>query len=543
VLGCVWRVRIAGVVAGLAVLCALYFRFAGSHARVIDRVEFREPSGKVLTDFFDGLPKDPRYDLKLIRAQVAAVAQSACSSGAPGFWSRILGKLSPVGIARAQGNCAPTQCTQQVGFSRVTPDPSCGNEACGTGFYQSVNSDPTSPQGWQVMSQGCTGPGCPCNQIACIPTCNIDSDCPTGKVCEASQCIPACTPTSCGSQICKSNGHCGPCTSGSDCPNGVCNAGTGNCGPCGTDSDCPGMVPDTSGTCCVGQCYTGTGPIRPGGFDCTDNCQCASGFCAGGTCSFGGGGGGPECAPDGSSCSESDDTCCSACNGGICGDTEGVPGCTSYQNAFGSWICQGTLCQNGCSTDGCSCAPGDPIVIDIAGQGYELTNAQNGVKFDFWGNNKPVQIAWTASGWNGGFLALDRNGNGKIDNGAELFGNLTAQPKPAAGQQGNGFLALAVFDQPANGGNGDGVIDSRDSVYSKLVVWVDKNHNGVSDPGELIPLKQAGVQSISLKYSKNSWTDMYGNKFRYRASLVRSAPYNPTQQWVYDVLLLVAPSH
>jgi hypothetical protein len=69
------------------------------------------------------------------------------------------------------------------------------------------------------------------------------------------------------------------------------------------------------------------------------------------------------------------------------------------------------------------------------------------------------------------------------------------------------------------------------------VVWVDKNHNGVSDPGELLTLKQAGIQSISLKYDKNSWTDMYGNKFRYRASLMRSSPIVPAQQWVYDVIL------
>ena len=84
------------------------------------------------------------------------------------------------------------------------------------------------------------------------------------------------------------------------------------------------------------------------------------------------------------------------------------------------------------------------------------------------------------------------------------------------------------------------MIDERDSVYSKLVVWVDKNHNGVSDPGELISLKQAGIQSISLKYDKTSWTDMYGNKFRYRSSLLRIPPVVPMQQWVYDVVLVAS---
>jgi len=183
------------------------------------------------------------------------------------------------------------------------------------------------------------------------------------------------------------------------------------------------------------------------------------------------------------------------------------------------------------------CRSLDPITIDLSGQGYDLTSAQNGVKFDFFATGKLVQMSWTAKGWNGGFLALDRNGNGKIDNGTELFGNVTSQPSPPAGKQRNGFVALAVFDQPANGGNGDGVIDQHDSIYSKLVVWVDTNHNGISEPGELIPLKQAGIQSISLKYDKSPWTDVYGNKFRYRASMVRSAPIIPAQQWIYDVIL------
>jgi hypothetical protein len=234
---------------------------------------------------------------------------------------------------------------------------------------------------------------------------------------------------------------------------------------------------------------------------CPDGVTCALGSCITGTC---------------------ENYCCVVSGGP--GDCEGAT-CEDGPEA-----CAGNPCVEGC------CQGDDPIVIDLSGQGYELTSAKDGVKFDFFANGKPVQLAWTAGGWSGGFLALDRNGNGKIDNGTELFGNVTPQPTPGTGK-GNGFLALAVFDQPANGGNGDGIIDSRDAIYSKLVVWVDKNHNGISDPGELIGLKQAGVQSISLKYDKNSWTDMYGNKFRYRASLMRSAPINPAQQWVYDVIL------
>lgn len=67
---------------------------------------------------------------------------------------------------------------------------------------------------------------------------------------------------------------------------------------------------------------------------------------------------------------------------------------------------------------------------------------------------------------------------------------------------------------------------------------MDKNHNGISDPGELSSLQHAGIRSISLQYDKNnSWTDFYGNKFRYRSSMMRSAPIIPAQQWLYDVIL------
>jgi len=176
----------------------------------------------------------------------------------------------------------------------------------------------------------------------------------------------------------------------------------------------------------------------------------------------------------------------------------------------------------------------DPIIIDLSGNGYLLTTVAGGVRFSFSGS--PVQMSWTAAGWEGGFPALDRNGNGLIDSGAELFGNVTPQPVPATGKP-NGFLALAVYDQPANGGNGDRWITEADAVYSKLLIWVDKNHNGISEPGELLSLKQVGVTGISLSYALSKWTDAFGNVFRYRSQMrTTSSP----DQSVYDVLLQVA---
>ena len=123
-----------------------------------------------------------------------------------------------------------------------------------------------------------------------------------------------------------------------------------------------------------------------------------------------------------------------------------------------------------------------PILIDAAGQGFHLTDPTHGVQFKFFPNKPPVQISWTDAESSNGWLALDRNRNGLIDNATELFGNLTSQP-PSADR--NGFIALAAFDDPQNGGNGNGVIDSEDSVYDQLRIWIDKNHNAVGEPEEL----------------------------------------------------------
>jgi hypothetical protein len=157
-----------------------------------------------------------------------------------------------------------------------------------------------------------------------------------------------------------------------------------------------------------------------------------------------------------------------------------------------------------------------PIIIDVSGGGFHLTSAQDGVRFDIAGNGRPLQIAWTASGAMNAFLVLDRNGNGLIDNGKEMFGNFTEQP-PSANP--NGFAALAEFDKLENGGNGDGIIDSKDIIFSSLRLWIDKNHDGVSQPDELFTLPSMGIHSISLSYREIRRRDQYGNLFRYRSRL------------------------
>lgn len=194
-----------------------------------------------------------------------------------------------------------------------------------------------------------------------------------------------------------------------------------------------------------------------------------------------------------------------------------------------------TGCDIGYWADGGGCCTSiySPILIDINGDGFAMTSAANGVWFDLNGDGVPQHISWTSLGSDDGWLFLDRNNNGLVDSGRELFGNFTPQPPS---RSPNGFLALAEYDKPTLGGNGDGVIDVKDAVYPLLRLWVDANHDGVSQPSELHTLSDFRITGISLDYSEFRRTDAFGNQFKLRARVI-SARSSDVGRWAWDVFL------
>lgn len=144
-----------------------------------------------------------------------------------------------------------------------------------------------------------------------------------------------------------------------------------------------------------------------------------------------------------------------------------------------------------------------PIAIDLNGDGiHTISRADFGGTFDLLGTGSAIKSGWLSSG--DAFLAIDANGNGRIDSIAELFGGAS---------KGSGFARLASFDS-----NGDGFVTADDAQFSALTLWQDANSNGITDAGELVSLAKAGVTSLTVAFEELPFLDANGNLHLERSS-------------------------
>lgn len=160
------------------------------------------------------------------------------------------------------------------------------------------------------------------------------------------------------------------------------------------------------------------------------------------------------------------------------------------------------------------------------------------VPFDMYGVGRLDCFSWPTNVATG-FLVLDRDSNRRIDNGRELFGNTTPLSFGYGGIfASHGFEALAWFDDPSRGGNGDGLVNAEDQVYEALRIWFDANRDGVGTADELVGLSAAGVVSIDLAAWQIDRRDRFGNRFAWMSfvTLVDRRGHL-TRRPIYDVFL------
>ncbi len=146
-----------------------------------------------------------------------------------------------------------------------------------------------------------------------------------------------------------------------------------------------------------------------------------------------------------------------------------------------------------------------PLVLDLDGDGVELTAlAGSQAFFDLDADGFAEQTGWVTGG--DGLLALDSNGDGRISNINELFGNATT----------DGFTILGALDS-----NSDGIISSGDAQFSNLRIWIDANGNGSTETGELATLADHGVVSLNLAATQTN-TTQNGNLISHISSFTRA---------------------
>lgn len=154
-----------------------------------------------------------------------------------------------------------------------------------------------------------------------------------------------------------------------------------------------------------------------------------------------------------------------------------------------------------------------PLILDLDGDGIETLSKSLGIHFDHDGNQFAETTGWV--GKDDGLLVWDRNGNGRIDDGSELFGNNTLLGNDTKAT--NGFTALAELDS-----NYDNKIDASDTAFSQLRLWKDTDSDALLCDGELLSLDTGGVQSFNLAYQSQTLTDAQGNQHLQVGSYLRT---------------------
>ena len=156
----------------------------------------------------------------------------------------------------------------------------------------------------------------------------------------------------------------------------------------------------------------------------------------------------------------------------------------------------------------------DPLIFDLNGDGIKTTSLdQSRAYFDLDNNGFAERTAWVDA--SDGLLVLDRNNDGQITSGQELFGDQTLLANGA--RAASGFEALKEFD-----GNRDGRIDIKDEVYAKLKIWRDLNGDGISQAEELKGLGEYNIASISLSSTSSNASDAMNNIQRRVGSFIKT---------------------
>jgi hypothetical protein len=184
-----------------------------------------------------------------------------------------------------------------------------------------------------------------------------------------------------------------------------------------------------------------------------------------------------------------------------------------------------------CPGDGPYWCGGSPILIPTTNvMALQMSGPE--VMFDIDGDGTTELVGWPEDGDAFAFLAYDKNGNGIIDNGSELLGNHFAPDAPSGFEAIQSLIAAA--GEPATG-----VLFESSPVFQKLLLWNDRNRNGVSEAGELRPATDI-LHAIGLGYSTTGRNDPDGNAYRFKSFAEFKSNGGYQQKPIYDVNLAVA---